>query len=78
MGEMDETSDARLLRDYAQHGNEAAFRETVVRHPDLVYFAALRQLDSPDLAGDVAQNVFADLVCKARAPAERESPLARD
>ncbi len=59
-------SDAQLLRDYAEQGNEAAFREIVTRHAGLVYSAALRQVDSADLAGDVAQNVFVDLARKAR------------
>jgi RNA polymerase sigma factor (sigma-70 family) len=66
MGEMLDPSDAQLLRDYAEHGNEAAFREIVTRHADLLYSAALRQVDSPDLAGDVAQTVFTDLARKAR------------
>jgi RNA polymerase sigma factor (sigma-70 family) len=67
---MHEKSDAQLLREYAEHGNEAAFREIVVRHTDLVYSSALRQATSPDLARDVAQSVFTDLARKAQ-------PLAR-
>lgn len=62
---MSEASDAQLLRDYVEHGNEAAFREIVVRHTDAVYSAALRQVSSPDLARDAAQIVFTDLVRKA-------------
>jgi RNA polymerase sigma factor (sigma-70 family) len=58
-------SDAQLLRDYAEQADEAAFREIVARHADLVYSSALRQVDSPDLARDVAQNIFADLARKA-------------
>jgi RNA polymerase sigma factor (sigma-70 family) len=65
MGEMTEASDAQLLRDYVEHGHEAAFREIVVRHTDAVYSAALRQVGSPDLARDVAQSVFTDLARKA-------------
>ena len=65
MGEMTEASDAQLLRDYADHGQEAAFREIVVRHTDAVYSAALRQVSSPDGARDVAQSVFTDLARKA-------------
>ena len=65
MGEMHDQSDAQLLRQYAKHGHEAAFREIVVRHTDLVYFSALRQVASPDLARDVTQGVFTDLVRKA-------------
>lgn len=66
MGEMHENSDAQLLRDYVTAGNEAAFRELVSRHTDLVYSAAVRQVDSPDLACDIAQSVFTDLARKAR------------
>src|SRR5437868_5177011 len=58
-------SDAQLLLEYAQTGGEAPFHEIVVRHSDLVYSAALRQIGSPDLARDITQNVFADLVRKA-------------
>ena len=58
-------SDAQLLREYAEKADEAGFREIVVRYTDLVYSAALRQVDSADLARDVAQNVFADLARKA-------------
>ena len=65
MGEMTEASDAQLLRDYVEHGHEAAFREIVVRHTDAVYSAALRQVSSADLARDVAQSVFTDLARKA-------------
>jgi DNA-directed RNA polymerase specialized sigma24 family protein len=63
---MQEKSDVELLREYAQDGNEAAFREIVVRHTDLIYSSALRQMASPDLAQDVAQGVFSDLARKAR------------
>jgi DNA-directed RNA polymerase specialized sigma24 family protein len=65
LDEMSEASDAQLLREYAERGNEAAFREIVVRHTDAVYSAALRQVTSPDLACDVAQSVFTDLAHKA-------------
>ena len=64
---MREKSDAQLLRDYAEFGNEAAFHELVQRHTDFVYSAALRQVESPDLARDIAQSVFTDLARKARA-----------
>ena len=62
---MQELSDAQLLREYAEHGTEAAFREIVTRHTDVVYSSALRQVGSPDLAQDVAQNIFGDLARKA-------------
>ncbi len=66
MGEMHEKSDAQLLRDYAQQGDEAAFAELVNRHTNLVYSAAARQVDSPDLAAEVAQSAFIGLAHGAR------------
>jgi RNA polymerase sigma factor (sigma-70 family) len=66
MGEMQDWSDAQLLRDYAERGTEAAFREIVMRHTDFVYSAAVRQVDSSDLARDIAQSVFTDLARKAQ------------
>ena len=71
MVEMHEKSDVQLLRDYAEDGHEAAFRELVARHTDFVFSAALRQVNSPDLAGDIAQGVFTDLAHKARLLAEQ-------
>src|SRR6266436_1579510 len=58
---MQSKSDAQLLREYAEHGTEAAFAEIVTRHTNLVYSAALRQVNSPDLAAEVAQSVFIGL-----------------
>ena len=58
---MQKQSDAQLLREYAERGCEPAFREIVTRHADLVYSAALRCVNSSDLACDVAQSVFTDL-----------------
>ena len=63
---MQKKSDIQLLRDYAEHGHEAAFREIVSRHADVVYASALRQAGSPDLARDITQSVFTDLARKAR------------
>jgi RNA polymerase sigma factor (sigma-70 family) len=71
MGEMQERSDAQLLREYAEGGSEPAFREIVTRHTDFVYSAALRQVESSDLARDVAQSVFTDLARKARPLADK-------
>src|SRR5438046_7324112 len=71
MDEMHEKSDAQLLRGYAQHGDESAFRHIVPRHTDLVYSVALRCVNSPDLACDIAQSVFTDLSSKARPLAEK-------
>jgi RNA polymerase sigma factor (sigma-70 family) len=71
MVEMQDKSDAQLLRDYAEGGREPAFREIVTRHTDLVYSAALRQVGSPDLACDLTQGVFTDLARKAPPLAEK-------
>ncbi len=67
MVEMQEKPDVQLLRDYTECGDEAAFREIVVRYTDLVYSAALRQVVSPSLAQEIAQSVFVDLARKAEA-----------
>jgi RNA polymerase sigma factor (sigma-70 family) len=68
---MQEPSDVQLLREYAECGSDAAFREIVTRHTDLVYSVALRSVNSPDLAGDLAQGVFTDLARKARPVADK-------
>jgi RNA polymerase sigma factor (sigma-70 family) len=61
------STDAELLRRYADEGSEAAFAELVRRHLSLVYFAALRQIGGDaHRAQDVAQSVFTDLARKAR------------
>src|SRR2546425_13351375 len=63
---MQPKSDAQLLREYAEHGAEAAFAEIVARHTNLVYSAALRQVDSPDIAAEIAQRGFIGLARGAR------------
>jgi RNA polymerase sigma factor (sigma-70 family) len=73
MVEMQNLSDAQLLREFAARGNDAAFREIVLRHTDLIYSAALRQVNSPDSAADIAQSVFTDLARKADEVAEKFS-----
>ncbi len=64
-------SDAQLLREYAREGIEFAFNEIVARYVNLVYSAALRQVNSPDLAADVSQQVFIGLSRSAGALPDR-------
>lgn len=59
-------TDSQLLNRYAGDRSEEAFSELVRRHLDLVYSAALRQVDGDNAAAaDVAQTVFTDLARKA-------------
>src|SRR5580765_482104 len=68
------TPDGELLRRYAQSRSEESFGELVQRHLDLVYSAALRQVNGDThLAQDVAQSVFADLARKAASLADRSA-----
>lgn len=58
---------AAQLREFAETGSEAAFRNLVVAHFDLVHATALRRVNGDrHLAQDVAQAVFADLARRAR------------
>ena len=64
------SDDAQLLRRYAEESSEAAFKELVERHLDLVYSAALRQVGGDAYhAQDVTQTVFTVLAHKAAAVA---------
>lgn len=64
-------SDAQLLREFAEHGGENAFSEIVQRHTNLVYSAALRQIESPEIAAEISQNVFVSLARGAKTLAPR-------
>jgi RNA polymerase sigma factor (sigma-70 family) len=67
MDEMNLTDSLKLLRDYADRGDEAAFRKLVEQYIDLVYSAALRRTGGDSgLAQDVTQTVFTDLARKAK------------
>jgi len=68
------TSDGELLRRYTETNSEDAFAELVRRHLDLVYSAALRQLNGDaHFAQDVAQSVFTDLARKAASLVGRQA-----
>ena len=75
MVKMQTESDAELLRMYAENGHEAAFAEILARHTNLVYSAALRQVNSLDVAAEITQRVFIGLAQGARSLSRR---LARD
>lgn len=62
-----------MLRRFSETHSEDAFAERVRRHLDLVYSAALRQVNGDaHLARDVAQTAFSDLARKAAPLSRRE------
>lgn len=70
------TNDGELLQRYANGQSEEAFEELVRQHIDLVYSAALRQVNGDThLAEDVTQTVFTDLARKAPALVRHTSLL---
>jgi len=68
------TPDCELLATFARTNSEDAFAEVVKRHVNLVYSAALRQVNGDEhLARDVAQSVFTDLARKAGPLSRRDN-----
>lgn len=61
----DRHQDFELLQRFTQHGEQPAFADLVRRHLDLVFATALRKVEDPGAAHEVAQNVFAALSRKA-------------
>jgi RNA polymerase sigma factor (sigma-70 family) len=68
------TTDRELLQQYAATNSEDAFAELVRRHINLVYSAALRQVNGDaHLAQDVAQTVLTSLARQADSLSRRNS-----
>jgi DNA-directed RNA polymerase specialized sigma24 family protein len=68
---MHQRNDAELLSAYTDRQSEAAFGLLLERHVALVYSAALRQVQNPQLAEEVTQATFVILAQKARRLNER-------
>ncbi|YCM46346.1 sigma-70 family RNA polymerase sigma factor [Verrucomicrobiaceae bacterium 227] len=64
------------LTRYARTGSEVAFRRLVERCGSLVLNSAQRRVGNPDLAKEVAQNVFAALAVKAEKVSQYQSVSA--
>src|ERR1051325_2152771 len=66
-------SDGQMLREYSETRSEEVFAELVRRRVDLVYSAALRQVNGDThLAQDVTQSVFTDLARKSGSLCHRD------
>ena len=61
----DRHQDFDLLQRFTSQGEQSAFADLVRRHLDLVFGTALRKVEDPGAAQEVAQNVFAALARKA-------------
>ena len=58
-------SDIERLREFVPRGDQRAFAVIARRHLDLVYATALRKVQDPGAAEEIAQNVFTALARKA-------------
>src|SRR6266853_234690 len=61
----DRCQDFELLQRFTRQGEQSAFADVVRRHLGLVFATALRKVEDPEAAQEVAQNVFAALARKA-------------
>jgi RNA polymerase sigma factor (sigma-70 family) len=68
---VNDQTDQKLLRDYAEQQSEAAFAAIVQRYVDLVYSTALRLCCDAHAAKDVTQGVFVVLAQNARQLTDR-------
>jgi len=68
--------DFELLQRFTRQGEESAFADVVRRHLGLVFGTALRKVEDPGAAQEVAQNVFTALARKAWRFAPDDSPPA--
>jgi RNA polymerase sigma factor (sigma-70 family) len=68
-------TDAELLISFVRDRSEDAFRLLLQRHLKLVYGAALRRVNDPALAEDIAQGVFMALARKAHSLQGRGTTL---
>jgi RNA polymerase sigma factor (sigma-70 family) len=62
---MQPTDDSALLRQYADNNSDEAFATLVIRHVNLVYSVALRQVGNPHHAEEITQAVYIILAKKA-------------
>src|ERR1051326_9298551 len=61
----DRRQDFERLQRFTRHGEQSAFANLIRGHLDLVFGTALRKVEDPGAAQEVAQNVFAALARRA-------------